>query len=243
MDHSKFHYILSKNLLSLKGFESPEYFVEDYRIVAIRKGHGFYTFDNTTVSMKPGDIYILGPHKRYIKFAKKNVHISLIKFSAPEDWIKKPYQRVIGEQQELDFLLHIISELINAPQDVLFNIALDYIDKLITSKNTRYPKIHNIAKHIKENPHLNFSVSNLAKKSGYSETHFRRVFREEFNLSPKAYIKSIKMDYAIYLIKHENLSIKAVAYHLSYNDIHEFSKQFKSVKGLSPKKYMNNLTL
>ena len=79
-------------------------------------------------------------------------------------------------------------------------------------------------------------LTELAEMCGYSESHFRRLFRDVVGVTPKQYIKKTKMEYALYLLRDEKLPVKEVAATLGYNDTFEFSKQFKTVYGVSPSK-------
>ena len=77
----------------------------------------------------------------------------------------------------------------------------------------------------------------LARVCAMSVSNFRRVFKLETGLSPKAYITKARMDYAEYLLKNTNITITEIAEKLGYNAVCGFNKIFSSVFGISPSGY------
>ena len=71
-----------------------------------------------------------------------------------------------------------------------------------------------------------------------SYTYIKRLFALTFNISPKKYIISLKMNYACDLLKHGEYSITHIAEACGYDDIYVFSHQFKKYFGVSPSRYI-----
>ena len=81
------------------------------------------------------------------------------------------------------------------------------------------------------------TVAEVAAKSFMSEVYFRRLFREEFGTSPKKYLISLRIKYAISLIFSGYYSLSEVAYMSGYDDYKYFSTEFKRTVGVSPGRY------
>ena len=81
------------------------------------------------------------------------------------------------------------------------------------------------------------SETELARVCEMSVSNFRRVFKLETGLSPKAYITKARMDYAEYLLKNTNMTITEIAAKLGYNAVCGFNKIFSSVFKMSPSSY------
>ena len=133
---------------------------------------------------------------------------------------------------------------------VAFNVAdflisckkYQHILNHLPEEETRKNEYHRIAPAInKINTELSdpaqFSESELAKVCDMSVSNFRRVFKLETGLSPKAYITKARMDYAEYLLKNTNVTITEIAETLGYNAVCGFNKIFSSIFGISPSGY------
>lgn len=78
------------------------------------------------------------------------------------------------------------------------------------------------------------SLPRLADEMGVSYERLRKVFAAKMGISPQTYRIRRRIDRARELIEQEGLSNKEAAYRLGYADPFTFSKQFKSVVGVSP---------
>ncbi|NQZ57045.1 MAG: helix-turn-helix transcriptional regulator [Lentisphaeraceae bacterium] len=231
-------FLRSRDIRSLKGFKSAEFHVPVYRIIHVIDGEGTYDFAGDILPVKAGDIFLASPGYRSIDFpGEQNVRLHIINFTAADYWMEKPYDVFAERGRCYHLLTAVCDDLVHGLErrrENFLEMAIDlFVEQgQLSSVNNRV--VFEIAEQIKANPHHKYNVKELALKSGCSLSHFRALFKEETKLSPKAYIKKCKMDYALKLLRDENLRVKEVADILSYNDIHEFSKQFKTVFGKSP---------
>ena len=72
---------------------------------------------------------------------------------------------------------------------------------------------------------------------GISETHLRRIFKQDFNISPIKYINCLKLDKAKNMLQSSNYTINEIALSVGYDDPYYFSRVFKRETGLSPSEY------
>jgi len=95
------------------------------------------------------------------------------------------------------------------------------------------------------NNYLNpdFSLSDAVKKSFMSEVYFRKLFKGEFNTSPKKYIIAAKIKHAVSLINSGLYTLKEIATLCGYTDYKYFSVEFKKMTGKSPSEYTYCFTL
>lgn len=84
------------------------------------------------------------------------------------------------------------------------------------------------------------TISEIAMQSFVSEVYFRRLFREEFGVSPQKYIVNLRIQHAAGLISTGYYSLQEAAYLSGYNDYKYFSVEFKRIMGVSPSKYSYN---
>ena len=102
-------------------------------------------------------------------------------------------------------------------------------------------KIHNSVEYLLKNyKKSDLSIKEIADKSFMSEVYFRKLFKEEYGISPQKYIIDLRIQNAAGLISAGYYSLKEVAYMSGYNDYKYFSVEFKKTTGVSPSKYVYN---
>ena len=82
-------------------------------------------------------------------------------------------------------------------------------------------------------------VSYLAKIACISESHFRKLFKQIYGISPNKYITNLRLEYAAQLLKGNYYRVNEVCYKSGFNDTKNFIKIFKNKYGTTPKKYQN----
>ena len=87
--------------------------------------------------------------------------------------------------------------------------------------------------HLQENP----TLTRIAREAGLSESYLNAVFKECVQCAPMDYYINMKMEQACYLLSSTDLHIYQVAQHLGYDNQYYFSRAFKKVVGMPPKKY------
>lgn len=109
----------------------------------------------------------------------------------------------------------------------------------LNSKN--YSKIADAVNYIHEHyTDPDFRIEKLLEISKISSKYFETLFSKEFNMSPKEYVTSLKMERAKELLSSEKSTVGDVAFQLGYSDIYHFSKIFKNKTGHSPSEYRNH---
>lgn len=102
-------------------------------------------------------------------------------------------------------------------------------------------KIYRSIQYIEENCFKkDFSLTVAAKKSFISETYFRKLFEQEYGISPKKYVIKRRIKYATSLIISGYYTLQEVSELCGYNDYKHFSVEFKKIIGVSPSKYTYN---
>ena len=94
-----------------------------------------------------------------------------------------------------------------------------------------------IEKHFTEH---SYDVNQSIEKTGYSVSHFRKLFRKETELPPIEYVNCRRIDYAKVIMRQlENpRTIRQIAEISGFLDPYYFSRQFKKWTGVSPKEFM-----
>jgi AraC-like DNA-binding protein len=84
------------------------------------------------------------------------------------------------------------------------------------------------------------SVKDLCEASGLGETYFRKLFFEEFHLTPNKYLTDLRMDYAKDLLESGVYSIVQVAEKVGFMDPKYFCTVFKRITGHTPSDFKSS---
>ncbi|MBR4059025.1 MAG: helix-turn-helix transcriptional regulator [Lachnospiraceae bacterium] len=99
-------------------------------------------------------------------------------------------------------------------------------------------EIHNVVQYIQDNYDKNITVTELAEMTGYSVSHFRRLFVKSYGVSPQEYIFQYKVQKAKELLTEEpEKSVEEIAELLGLYNAAHFCKMFKKKTGCSPGEY------
>lgn len=78
------------------------------------------------------------------------------------------------------------------------------------------------------------NIAELATHSGFSESHFFRVFRKSFGISPHRYLMRRRLSLAQTLLMKTELRLADIALKAGFADQSHFSRSFQRSMGLSP---------
>ena len=99
-----------------------------------------------------------------------------------------------------------------------------------------------IMSHIDDNE---YGVQQLSDDVGISRVHLNRKLKEHFGISPNAFIRSIRLKHAAYLLVNNKANISEIAYKVGFSSHSYFSNNFHDYFGMTPKEfvayYSNNL--
>jgi PAS domain S-box-containing protein len=81
------------------------------------------------------------------------------------------------------------------------------------------------------------SLRAIASEAGMSITQFERDFRKVFDMTPSAFLHSLRLDQARTLLDDPSQSVAAIAHACGYADHSAFSRRFLAETGMTPSKY------
>ena len=89
----------------------------------------------------------------------------------------------------------------------------------------------------REAARADFSVDELSVAFDCSGAQLRRLFRQEYGLSPKQYLTHVRMDSARALLQAGLFSVRQVAQRCGFANEKYFATVFKAYTGLTPSQY------
>lgn len=111
------------------------------------------------------------------------------------------------------------------------NVVSAKNDVLSKTQNELFLRAEN---YINENINNNIRVSDLVAHLNIDRSHFSKIFKKQFGVSPQIYIRNLKLRQAEYLLRYTSYSITMIAEALGFPDIYCFSKLFKKQYRTSP---------
>lgn len=95
-------------------------------------------------------------------------------------------------------------------------------------------KIVSALEYISDHYRDDLMISDLAECCHLSETHFRRLFQNDMNMTPVEYINLIRVQAACDYMKKEDYHMEKVADRVGYQTMSTFNRNFKQIVGISP---------
>lgn len=81
------------------------------------------------------------------------------------------------------------------------------------------------------------SQTEMAGSVNLSCSRFRHLFKSETGMSPKQYLKSLRIKAAKHLLETTFMNVKEIMSTVGMNDKSRFAREFKNFYGLSPTQY------
>lgn len=82
-----------------------------------------------------------------------------------------------------------------------------------------------------------FDLKKAAHQAGLSTPHFRKLFREAYNVSPREFHQRCRVARAGELLVYSDYTVSETAELLGFGSIYSFSRAFKQVTGISPQQF------
>lgn len=199
----------------------------------------------TDLIMPDGDGYTLcrqikqNPETGHIPIimltAENNEQSHLLSMSAEVDhFLSKPFNIELL-RGALRQVLRVRENLINKMHRT--DVNADYQDVEIESYEDKFfTKINEIIKRNLDDS--NFTVEALAREVGISRVHLNRKLKEHYGLSPNAFIRSVRLKQAAYLLVNNKVNISEVAYKVGFASHSYFSNNFHEYFGMTPTEFV-----
>jgi len=81
------------------------------------------------------------------------------------------------------------------------------------------------------------NTTDLAARFRLSGSHFRKIFRERFGISPGKMHRRLRIQKGCELLVYSDLNVSETAFALGFSTVHSFSKAFREITGVSPTEY------
>lgn len=238
---------LSLSKKRIKGYYVP-HFHEFFEIEYVVHGVGEYYVNGETFNCSDGMLFFMTPLDHHsvltegadvfnIMFSDELVPFQQLKpflqYAAPKSFLIDTKNR--------PFLEHLFGELVEHKNDAQYCAALmsclllKLMRLLPGTKNAQLNnaayKIHfYIYNHFQEKLTLN----EVAAYAGLTPNYASALFKKEMKIGFKAYLNSLRLEYAKKLLLYTELTIKQICEESGFEDEPNFFKRFKAYHGTTP---------
>lgn len=118
---------------------------------------------------------------------------------------------------------------------IIMSIVNQLVMEFLLSENSRKainPCVEDFLKNITNHYFdADFNLNLAIKATGYSPSHFRKIFKETVGVSPNTFLNQRRIERAKSLMRQEeDMSIKSIAQESGFGDADYFSRFFKKQK-------------
>lgn len=97
--------------------------------------------------------------------------------------------------------------------------------------------VYKVIEYIRANYYKKIALDDIAQHVNFSKTYLSRIFKEETGENISMYINKIRIEKAKLLLADKEISLVDVANMVGFEDQSYFTKVFKAVTGIPPKKF------
>lgn len=134
-------------------------------------------------------------------------------------------------------LLQILEELSATGEYGLLSSA-GYWDNLNDNDATRMSSIY---EYIIENFTGEIVLDEIAIQAHISPSAFCRYFKARTKRTLKEFVNDLRINYACQLLEENQHSITQICFEAGFNNISNFNRRFKEIKGITPQQYRTNI--
>jgi transcriptional regulator GlxA family with amidase domain len=84
-------------------------------------------------------------------------------------------------------------------------------------------------------------IHSLARSVGMSPREFQRVFRAQTGLTPRAYVRRLRLALARLLLERKDLSVKEICAVVGFSALNHFVTEFRKAYGRPPGEFRKTL--
>ncbi len=199
---------------------------------------------HTSLHLTDGTVTYFPSAVEYVRHSRRDrlivVHFSPLNFQGSEIEVYRP-----REPERYRALFEQLLDTWNRKETAyrydctaILNRIFAEIYRENAEKRPPHGKIDAAVRYIEQNCLCpDFELSSAAEHAFMSEVYFRRLFREEFGMSPKQYVLQYRIRHAATLILSGYFTLQEVAERCGFRDYKHFTVQFKRIIGVSPSQY------
>lgn len=202
------------------------------QITYTHKGKSYVSEPNCAIILPKGETYTLYGNKTGF-FPVINFHTLDLLCTTPVCIPIKDIAPLVNEFEQLKS--HLTFSKNKAKCMSIFYNMIYKLSSLNSKSHVLFPAINYIEENL-SSPTLTNSL--LAKQCNISEVYFRRLFSEQFKVTPKQFIIDARINKAKEYLSEGAMSVNAIGEKCGFENPYHFSRAFKKRVGVTPSAFM-----
>lgn len=235
-------------LIDVINYDSPLHKHKNYEIIAYTNGSAVFISDGRKIEIKKGQIVIVPPGTEHGS--------KVLRSDCERIYINGDFSHCLflnstavvtdndsGDGLSLAKMIYANRHSGNEYISALINAFVFFLLGEIKMESDRFLAIKEIVDKISNDFHNNcLNLNTILRKSGYAEDYIRSEFKKVTGKTPTMFLTEIRIKQACYLMDiYKNvLSLSEIAERCGYTDYVYFSRRFKQIMGVSPRKYIED---
>lgn len=229
--------------------------VRDHHLIHyVISGKGFYKIDGNTYTLSAGDLFLVYPDRNifYQADVQEPWEYCWVGFHGTEAGKlleqtsltqKSPVLRKVSPDVYKQ-MMRIYDSRGALPHQTAFMtgalyqlIAALIRDHSVQAGRSAGSSVQHACEFIANNFSMEIGVEDIAAHVGLSRSRLYRLFMEELHLSPVQVLTQVRIRQACALLRRGDLSVKAVAASVGYENQLYFSRRFREIVGVPPSEF------
>lgn len=245
---------------------SPDYRIERsgfpvYLMEYVLRGEGDLMLNGKRETLRRGCLYWYGPgiSCRLVNNSKDPLVKYFFAFRCPGKSPDTAYQLqrfFIGANRGGDLVRDLVKMLYDeacAANEDSWRICCSYLDVILmkcarsqvlerNSKERAWQVFKGVKDYIEDNYLEIQRMEDVAQATHLNVSYISRLFKRYYHMTPYSLLQQKKMEYALDLLRQQNVSVQQAAEMTGFDDPFHFSRVFKRFKGISPSQMRNVAT-
>ena len=215
-------------------------------------GSGFVQCGNREEECRTGDIYFCPPGKDNFYWPNRKDPWEKVFFVVYGSFADQLFERYGFSDFDVirDCLLlrHFFTDMIllrRRSRKIISMIAPSLLHRFLAEtraflterSDTKLTPAHQLKEALENSREDHFRLHEYASKEGLSREYLIRTFRETFGESPYEFLQNKRMETAMQLLQHTNMTIKEISYRLDFCAPGYFSTYFKRKFDSTPQEW------
>lgn len=224
-----------------------------YELVYVEKGLLHVIVEGCNVELHPQQCLLIGRNCWHIQYSDEPMQFFTASFDLKNPCLDALTGRALPVRQELRVMLERMVSELRQPSfldDYVESLMKIFLIELLRQPRSEtgggtYPStfytenqiVSEILQTISHGISGKLSLHRLAEQAHVSVPYLYVLFDRHIGMPPGQYIMKIRIEESKLLLQQGQLSVGAIAERLGFSSIQHFSRQFKSLCGLSPTQY------
>ncbi len=243
--------VCSRFVFETQNSQAAPGFYSDHVLGIIISGEALFTLNDRQTELNCGDIFIVRKGRVYSLEKRDELEYSYICFHGRRAdellervGINGEFCVYKGYGYLADFWMDTIYKSEDKNLDLFSeSVVLYTLAHLSTVKKQQSDRMARILKITDENfTNPEFTLSSLAERIGYNAKYLSSLFNKGQGEPFTQYLRDLRLKRALFLMEQGIVSVKNIAILSGFGDALYFSKIFKQVYGISPKKYIEKIS-